>query len=86
MMETINQKRYGISKGFLELMLEKFGFVKKRDDKDEDVSQKQEVRDCNVCADIFKFSNYIGIKRIPKKAEFKPATEQAEERKQQRNI
>ena len=39
-METINQKRYGISKGFLELMLEKFGFVKKRDDKDENISQK----------------------------------------------
>jgi hypothetical protein len=27
--ETINQKRYGISTGFLELLLEKFGFVKK---------------------------------------------------------
>jgi len=40
MMETINQKRYGISKGFLELLLEKLGFVKKRDDKGEDVSQK----------------------------------------------
>ena len=36
--ETINKKRYGISAGFLELMLEKFGFVKKRDDKDEDLS------------------------------------------------
>ena len=39
-METINQKRYGISTGFLELLLEKFGFVKKRSDKNENVSQK----------------------------------------------
>ena len=39
-METINQKRYGISTGFLELLLEKFGFVKKRSDKNENISQK----------------------------------------------
>ena len=38
--ETINQKRYGISTGFLELLLEKFGFVKKRGDKNENISQK----------------------------------------------
>ncbi|MFC2737598.1 MAG: hypothetical protein ACFN25_05880, partial [Leptotrichia wadei] len=29
LLETINQKRYGISTGFLELLLEKLGFVKK---------------------------------------------------------
>ena len=40
LLETVNQKRYGISTGFLELLLEKLGFVKKRDDKDENVSQK----------------------------------------------
>ena len=40
LLETINQKRYGISTGFLELLLEKLGFVKKRDDKDEDIPQK----------------------------------------------
>ena len=28
-LETINQKRYGISTGFLELLLERLGFVKK---------------------------------------------------------
>lgn len=37
--ETINQKRYGISTGFLELLLEKTGFVKKKKgDNDENVS------------------------------------------------
>ena len=40
LLETVNQKRYGISTGFLELLLEKLGFVKKRDDKNEDISQK----------------------------------------------
>lgn len=39
-LETVNQKRYGISTGFLELLLEKFGFVKKRSDKNENISQK----------------------------------------------
>lgn len=29
LLETVNQKRYGISTGFLELLLEKMGFVKK---------------------------------------------------------
>lgn len=33
--ETINQKRYGLSSGFFELLLERLGFVKKRDDKNE---------------------------------------------------
>ena len=28
-LETINEKRYGISTGFLELLLERLGFVKK---------------------------------------------------------
>ena len=40
LLETVNQKRYGISTGFLELLLEKFGFVKKRSDKNENISQK----------------------------------------------
>ena len=40
LLETVNQKRYGISTGFLELLLEKLGFVKKRDDKNENISQK----------------------------------------------
>ena len=40
LLETVNQKSYGISTGFLELLLEKLGFVKKRDGKDENISQK----------------------------------------------
>ena len=75
LLETVNQKRYGISTGFLELLLEKLGFVKKRDGKNEDISQKWEVCNRNVCVDIFKFSNHIGIKRLSKKTEFKLVAE-----------
>lgn len=39
LLETVNQKRYGISTGFLELLLERMGFVKKKKgDNDENVS------------------------------------------------
>ena len=57
--ETINQKRYGISTGFLELLLEKFGFVKKRGDKNE-----------NASPGFFKFSYDTKVKKSSKKRKF----------------